>query len=125
MTVHTTAWAQQQPDFNVKDYGAAGDGVTDDGAAIRAAIQAAVDAGPGRTVFFPAGRYALGNDLTPEEVEAEAQLLLAGIEDLTLRGANGATLLFTELMKEGVAVYDCTRVVLRDLAIDWDPLPFT
>jgi hypothetical protein len=37
--------------INVKDFGAKGDGVTDDSAA----IQAAVDAGKGKTVYFPGG----------------------------------------------------------------------
>jgi hypothetical protein len=41
---------------NVKDYGATGDGTTDDGAAIQAAINAANAAGGG-TVFVPAGTY--------------------------------------------------------------------
>ena len=48
--------------FNVKDYGATGDGSTDD----KAAIQAAINAVPstGGTVVFPAGKYKLGSSLT-------------------------------------------------------------
>lgn len=48
----------RQPSINVKDpaYGAVGDGVTDDTAAINAAISAAGTAGGG-IVFFPPGTY--------------------------------------------------------------------
>jgi len=47
--------------FNVKDYGAAGDGVTDDTTAIQAAINAGVAAG--RRVFLPPGTYLLSDDV--------------------------------------------------------------
>lgn len=43
--------------YNVRDYGAKGDGVTIDSKAINAAIDAAANAGGG-TVYFPAGKYA-------------------------------------------------------------------
>lgn len=45
---------------NVKDFGAVGDGVTDDTAAIQAAIDYAGGKGCG-TVFFPAGTYTVHN----------------------------------------------------------------
>ncbi len=45
--------------FNVKNYGATGDGQTLDTAAINRAIQACRQAGGGR-IFFPAGRYVTG-----------------------------------------------------------------
>jgi hypothetical protein len=42
--------------FNVKDYGAIGNGIADDTAAIRAAIAASVTSGGG-TIYFPNGTY--------------------------------------------------------------------
>ncbi|RZZ85696.1 glycosyl hydrolase family 28-related protein [Pseudoxanthomonas winnipegensis] len=44
---------------SVKDYGAKGDGTTDD----TAAIQAAITANPGKTVFFPLGTYAVSSTI--------------------------------------------------------------
>lgn len=67
LDVHTQGWV------NVKTHGAVGDGVTDDTAAINAAIAAAsrayIDAfewhmGPGGTVFFPRGVYRVTSTLS-------------------------------------------------------------
>jgi hypothetical protein len=46
--------------LNAKDYGAVGDGVTDDAAAIQSAIDAAAAQTNGGTVFIPAGVYLVG-----------------------------------------------------------------
>ena len=54
-----TAWAQElmrAPYFNVKAFGAIGNGVANDKAAIQSTINAAAAAGGG-VVFFPAGTY--------------------------------------------------------------------
>lgn len=61
MTVTSTS-----PFFNVRDYGATGDGTTDDTAAIAAAIKAAAPAAAptGNTVYFPAGKYLVSSTLT-------------------------------------------------------------
>ena len=48
-------------DMNVKDYGAVGDGVTDDTAALQAAVTAAL--ADGGTIFLPQGEYGLSEEL--------------------------------------------------------------
>lgn len=48
-----------KPNFNVRDYGAKGDGTTDDTATLQAAENAAFAAGGG-TVYWPAGSYLCG-----------------------------------------------------------------
>jgi polygalacturonase len=57
LALAAAAWAQ--PVFNVRDYGAAGDGKRKDTSAIARAIGACSKAGGG-TVYFPAGRYLTG-----------------------------------------------------------------
>ena len=49
--------------FNVQDYGATGDGTTDDTVAIQAAA-AAVQANGGGTLYFPAGTYSVFGNTT-------------------------------------------------------------
>ncbi|MBF7142928.1 MULTISPECIES: putative Ig domain-containing protein [Pseudomonas] len=52
--------------FNVKDFGAVGDGVTDDTAAMQAAIDAASAAGGG-TVFVPSGTFIVSAGEEPSD----------------------------------------------------------
>ncbi len=67
---------------NVKDYGAVGDGATDDHDAIMSAFDYAIDEfvvdGEAVTVYFPEGEYALMSNLTVQ--------LPAGSGDLTIKG---------------------------------------
>ncbi|MBS1863009.1 MAG: hypothetical protein JSS68_15010 [Actinobacteria bacterium] len=73
------------PVFNVKTYGARGDGLTDDASAINAAITAA--AVSGGTVVLPAGTYIIGSPLLMKEL---VTLQGSGINATTLK-AKGAT----------------------------------
>jgi hypothetical protein len=87
--------------LNVKDYGAVGDGVTDDTAAIQAAITAA---SAGATVFFPAGTYETDGTLSIPD----------GSDDVTLDFAGGAWLAPTA--GYGIKVI-ADRCVLRDVRV--------
>ncbi|MCU0988047.1 MAG: hypothetical protein MUE63_00265 [Xanthomonadales bacterium] len=63
--------------YNVRTYGATGDGTTDDTTAVQAAIDAAAAAGGG-VVFFPKGVYKIGGSLQ-DTSRSNAQLLLPRI----------------------------------------------
>lgn len=63
--------------YNVKEYGAKGDGVTDDTVAIQAAINAAFNSGKGGVVYFPCGIYIVGGNpvtSTSQGVNPNSQL---------------------------------------------------
>lgn len=51
---------------DVKDYGAKGDGVTDDSGSVRAARDAIVSGGKGGTIFFPAGKFLISSKILIE-----------------------------------------------------------
>jgi hypothetical protein len=50
--------------ISVKDFGAVGDGVADDTAAIQAAVDYASTFSEGALIYFPAGKYVLNNTVT-------------------------------------------------------------
>jgi len=103
--------------FNVADYGAVGDGRTDDGPAIRKAVAAAEAAAPGARVVFEKRRYRLG------KADVDCHIALKGVKGLTIEG-NGAELINTP-WNNIVKLEACEDVIVRGFLIDCDPLPFT
>jgi hypothetical protein len=108
---------QLQSAFNVRDYGAAGDGAADDTGKIQAAIDSA--RGNGGIVFFPPGTY-LTRRLT---LYSHVQLYGSGSDTTVLRlwpGANSAIVEsegFSRLAGTGSAG-GITMFGVRDLALD-------
>lgn len=65
---------------NVRDHGATGDGATDDGPAVQAALDAANAIGAPATVFFPPGKYRVATPVTVNmSAAAQSHLLLEGV----------------------------------------------
>jgi polygalacturonase len=80
--------------FNVKRYGATGNGRTDDQSAIRAAV-AAAETVPNSTVFFPAGKYLVNGGLF-------------GLQDIRLLGQGmGATTILAGPAYAGGSGFEC------------------
>jgi RNA polymerase sigma factor (sigma-70 family) len=86
-----TPAAKRPADFNVKDYGAKGDGVTDDTPAIQTAINGATKNPGGGTVTFPKGTYLLDSASPSRHPWAFHNLLIDS--NVTLVGETGAKLL--------------------------------
>ena len=88
-------------------------------------LWAALDAGD-REFSIPRGDYRLPFDLKhPRQQYAGsgAHILLSDVDDLTIHG-NGATLWIEEWRPYGMCLYKSSNVTVRDLVIDYDPLPF-
>lgn len=112
--------------YNVRDYGAVGDGVTDDTQAIQAAIdaaRAAIDAADAiidAEVYLPEGTYIVSGD---PEVSASSCLLLPGRVTLAGDGADATRLQLADGWDKAVTgivrtTGDTQHVGARDLTLD-------
>src|SRR5688572_11333942 len=81
--IHSVAQALR-PTANVRDYGAVGNGRTNDTAAIQRANDAVARAGGG-VVFFPAGTYIAAN------VRQDSNVEFTGNGDATLKHPDGVS----------------------------------
>src|SRR5690606_7415452 len=92
--------------LNVRDFGAAGDGSTDDTAAFQKAIDAAHGAG-GNVVFVPTGNYAFDGTL-----HVKKNVVIEGVfRAPTARAENGGS---TLLAKAGKGEEDGTPFITLD-----------
>ena len=97
--------------FNVKNYGAKGDGVTNDTAAINAA-RAAADQTPWSTVYLPTGNYVVNQALDPGRDQVR---WLGDGKDLTnIKVANGSSQKYL-FFNESIA---STQITFQDLSLN-------
>ena len=108
--------------FSVQDYGAVGNGVHDDDAAINAAVTAAKAAGSDSTIYFPAGTYYLVSGAS-----SSVHINLTGAANLTLMGDSqtNTLLLSGDPYKGWFNVQNCTNLIVKNLSMDCKVLGFT
>jgi hypothetical protein len=92
------------PFFDVKAYGAIGDGTTDDTAAIQAAIDAAATLGG--VVFFPSGTYKLTS-----AIQLKSKVILRG------SGMNASILKQSVAAQDGIQASAVTWAGIMDLTV--------
>src|SRR5437016_2122044 len=74
--------ASQNDTFDLRDFGAVGDGATDDGPALQSALDALAAAGGG-TLFVPAGRYAISTPVSEDFTGLASSITILGVESDT------------------------------------------
>ena len=102
---------------HVADFGAVGDGETDDGPAIRRAVEAAVEAAPGSRVVFDEKSYRMAR------FGGSAHINLTEVTGLIIDG-NGAEIIGNPY-NGFIAINNCSNVTMRGLVFDCDPLSYT
>lgn len=112
--------------LNVRDYGAKGDGSTDDALALNRALADAIHHGPGTVLFFPAGTYAINKRALVTDSQAGATWLGINHADrLTVEGETGTVLLCRNLAQNLFRVKDSQGVTIKNLTVDASPFDFT
>ena len=106
---------------NVKDYGAKGDGVTDDWDAITAAITAAGNATTGHVVYFPSGLYRVRRAIS---VPSYRWLEGAGMGKTTIKLTDNAPEDTFVITNSGHTITGAgaknTHITIQDMTLDWN-----
>jgi hypothetical protein len=97
--------------INVLDYGATGDGVTNDAVAIQAAINA-MSASGGGTVYFPSGRYYIE---APIEFKSYVNIVGENQQSTVIYKNNTATVGGIDCV---VYALNCTRFNVSNIGVD-------
>ena len=127
--------------FSVKDFGAVGDGRTDDGPAFRKAFAAAAElAGKPVVIKIPSGYYFIKPDAAPlperikvrlqEQVYSEryetlpgkfarTHLMVLHMKNLTLQGEKETVLVFSDPTMNGLRFAGCRNCHVKDISLDW------
>ena len=97
--------------LNARDYGATGDGVSDNAPALNRAVAAAARFGSGTTVLLPKGRYHL-------QSSPGSHVNIHDAKGLTIQGEPGTILAAQNPDDNIVKLANCTGTTLRQLVLE-------
>ena len=80
--INISVFSFQTKTFNLRDFGAIGDGVANDGPAFQSALNALAAAGGG-TLFIPEGKYAIATPVVKDFSGSASSITIIGVESLT------------------------------------------
>lgn len=89
----------------------------------KTALQAASEL-PDATLQIEPGTYSFDPLKEVEPGDKRAHARINGIDDVTIEG-NGATLTFTNPLRAGLRFIGGQNITVRNLTLDYDPVPFT
>ena len=105
--------------LSAREFGAVGDGMADDGPALRRALAAAGAAGPGTTLTIEAGRYRVTGPRG-----GRFALPVSRARDVSIAG-RGATIVVADPALGCLSLSHCSGYRVSGLTIDYDPPPYT
>ena len=115
--------------LNLRDFGAVGDGVADDGPALQSALDALAAAGGG-TLFIPEGKYSIATPVEKNFTGLASSITIIGVESLTpvappsapgselSKGLDLKTEIYPRTGDEKIAIYikGLRSLVVKDIA---------
>jgi hypothetical protein len=107
--------------FNVKMYGARGDGLNNDGPAVRSAVQAALHSGEGNDVLFPPGKYLLSDK--PDI--GGAAITITGGRNLRISGTANTTLIVDSPNKSFFSISNSSDVSISSFSFVRNPILYS
>jgi len=128
--------------ISVTDFGAVGDGISDDAPAFHRALNALKGCSGKKQLLIPAGKYLLASpeivkrgttipDITKKSEatisywnEENLYLGIVGFSDLTVKGEPGAELIFKNFLQSGVGIIGGRNVTIEGLSLYYIKDPF-
>ena len=116
----------QAKTIHVDDFGAKADGVFNSHPAIAKAFEKSTQFNGAVTIQFAPGKYIIGPEFEAVKNESPDCFKVSDVRNLTVQGdPAGTELVITSPLSDVLRIFNGADIVIKDLVVDYDPLPFT